>query len=78
MAVGADQALTAPDIESSDDRPVRAGLPFCDLRTFVALELTLFAIGWLVADLSVREGRWPVRSASVTLSDGRRIPIAGS
>ena len=34
--------------------------------------------GWLVADLSVREGRWRVRSASVTLSDGRRIPIAGS
>lgn len=33
--------------------------------------------GRLIADLTVREGRWRVRSASVTLSDGRRMPIAG-
>lgn len=34
--------------------------------------------GRLVADLSIREGRWRVTSGSVTLSDGRTVPVAGS
>lgn len=34
--------------------------------------------GRLVADLTREDGRWRVRSAAFTLSDGTTIPVAGS
>ena len=34
--------------------------------------------GRLVADLAIENGRWIVRQATFTLSDGTTIPVAGS
>jgi len=34
--------------------------------------------GRLVADLTIENGRWIVRSATFTLSDGTTIPVEGS
>jgi len=34
--------------------------------------------GRLIADLAVQDGRWTVRHATFTLSDGTTIPVAGS
>lgn len=34
--------------------------------------------GWISADLAIENGRWIVRHATFTLSDGTTIPVAGS
>lgn len=34
--------------------------------------------GRMIADLALEDGRWAVREATFTLSDGTTIPVAGS